>query len=174
MIVVVIGGMVLHNLIVFRKKLILHRIGQPRILFRMTLAQRIQHLALLTSFFTLVLTGFALKYPSSWLAMVFVNEAVRSIVHRVAGVVLIVVSLFHIWYVSTNPDGRQLIKDMLPDWKDVTDVREAFLLLPGVQRTAPAVPPLHLCREGRVLGVGLGHVRHGQNRTDGLVQGRGG
>ena len=33
-----IGGMVLHNLIVFRKKLILHRIGQPRILFRMTLA----------------------------------------------------------------------------------------------------------------------------------------
>ena len=36
MIIGVIGGMVLHNLIVFRKKLILHRIGQPRILFRMT------------------------------------------------------------------------------------------------------------------------------------------
>ena len=28
----VIGGMVLHNLIIFRKKLIMHRIGQPRIL----------------------------------------------------------------------------------------------------------------------------------------------
>src|SRR5208283_4823387 len=137
MIVVVIGGMVLHNLIVFRKKLILHRIGQPRILFRMTLAQRIQHLALLTSFFTLVFTGFALKYPSSWLAMVFVNEAVRSVVHRVAGVVLIVVSLFHIWYVTTNPDGRQLIKDMLPDWKDVTDVREAFLYYLGYSEKRP-------------------------------------
>ena len=36
MIVAVIGGMVLHNLIIFRKKLKLHRIGQPRILFRMT------------------------------------------------------------------------------------------------------------------------------------------
>ena len=74
MIVGVIGGMVLHNLIVFRKKLVLHRIGHPRILFRMTLAQRIQHLTLLISFFTLVLTGFALRYPSSWLAVDFVNE----------------------------------------------------------------------------------------------------
>ncbi len=61
MIIAVIGGMVLHNLIVFRKKLILHRIGQPRILFRMTLMQRAQHLTLLISFFTLVLTGFALQ-----------------------------------------------------------------------------------------------------------------
>ena len=41
MIIAVIGGMVLHNLIIFRKKLILHRIGQARILFRMTLKQRV-------------------------------------------------------------------------------------------------------------------------------------
>ncbi len=126
MIVVVIGGMVLHNLIVYRKKLILHRIGQPRILFRMTLGQRIQHLALLISFFVLVLTGFALRYPSSWLAMIFVHELVRSYIHRIAGVVLIAVSLYHTWYVIKTADGRQLIKDMLPDWKDVTDARDAF------------------------------------------------
>ncbi len=130
--------MVLHNLIVFRKKLILHRIGQPRILFRMTLGQRIQHLALLISFFTLVLTGFALRYPSSWLAMIFVHELVRSYIHRIAGVVLIAVSLFHLWYVIKTADGRQLIKDMLPDWKDVTDARDAFRYLPGLQRSAPA------------------------------------
>jgi cytochrome b subunit of formate dehydrogenase len=126
MIFAVIGGMVLHNLIVYRKKLILHRIGQPRILFRMTLAQRIQHLTLLVSFFTLVLTGFALRYPQSWLAVIFVNELVRSYIHRIAGVVLIAVSLFHVWYVIARPEGRQLIKDMLPDWKDVTDARDAF------------------------------------------------
>jgi len=126
MIVGVIGGMVLHNLIILRKKLILHRIGQPRILFRMTRAQRAQHLTLLISFFTLVLTGFALRYPSSWLAAIFVNEIVRSYIHRIAGVVLIAVSLFHVWYVIKTQDGRSMIKDMLPDWKDVTDVRDAF------------------------------------------------
>ncbi|HEY1731859.1 MAG TPA: cytochrome b/b6 domain-containing protein, partial [Terriglobales bacterium] len=126
MIFAVIGGMVLHNLIVFRKKLILHRIGQPRMLFRMSLGQRIQHLTLLLSFFTLVFTGFALRYPQSWLAIIFVNELVRSYIHRIAGVVLIAVSLFHLWYVIAKPEGRQLIKDMLPDWKDVTDARDAF------------------------------------------------
>jgi cytochrome b subunit of formate dehydrogenase len=137
MIFAVIGGMVLHNLIVFRKKMILHRIGQPRILFRMTLAQRIQHLTLLTSFFTLVLTGFALRYPNSWLAVIFVNEMVRSYIHRIAGVVLIGVSLYHVWYLITNPDGRQLLKDMLPDWKDVTDARDAFRFYLGYSDKRP-------------------------------------
>jgi cytochrome b subunit of formate dehydrogenase len=137
MIVAVIGGMILHNLIVWRKKLILHRIGQPRILFRMTLGQRIQHLTLLISFFTLVLTGFALKYPSSWLAVVFVNELVRSYIHRIAGVVLIGVSLFHAWYLITRPEGRRLLKDMLPDWKDVTDARDAFRYYLGYSETRP-------------------------------------
>ncbi len=137
MIVAVIGGMVLHNLIIFRKKLKLHRIGQPRILFRMSRKQRAQHLTLLISFFTLVLTGFALKYPNSWLAVLFINESVRSIVHRVAGVVLIAVSLYHLYYVSTNPDGRQLVRDMLPDWKDVTDVRDAMRYYLGLSDQRP-------------------------------------
>ena len=137
MIIGVIGGMVLHNLIVFRKKLILHRIGQPRILFRMTRGQRVQHIILLSSFFLLVLTGFALRYPSSWLGTLFVNEAVRSIVHRVAGVVLIAVSLFHLWYVVKNPDGRRMIQDMLPDWKDVTDARDAFRYYLGYSEQRP-------------------------------------
>ena len=148
MIVAVIGGMVLHNLLVFRKKLLLHRIAHPRILFRMTLAQRVQHLTLLISFFTLVLTGFALRYPSSWLAIAFVNEHVRSLIHRIAGVVLIAVSLYHIWYLITNADGRQLIKDMLPDWKDVTDVRDALLYYLGLRDEAADVPPLLLRRKG--------------------------
>ena len=137
MIVVVIGGMLLHNAIVFRKKLILHRIGQARILFRMTRSQRVQHLVLLGSFFTLVLTGFALRYPTSWLAIVFLNESVRSIIHRVSGVVLISVSLYHVWYLITNPDGRQLIIDMLPDWKDVTDVRDALRYYLGLSHQRP-------------------------------------
>ena len=137
MIVGVIGGMVLHNLIIFRKKLILHRIGQPRILFRMTRAQRAQHLTLLISFFTLVLTGFALRYPSSWLAAIFINELVRSYVHRIAGVVLIAVSLFHIWYIIKTKDGRSMIKDMLPDWKDVTDARDAFRYYLGYSNQRP-------------------------------------
>ena len=137
MIVGVIGGMVLHNLIIFRKKLKLHRIGQPRILYRMSPLQRAQHLTLLISFFTLVLTGFALRYPNSWLAAAFINETVRSVIHRIAGVILIAVSLFHIYYIARDPDGRRLVKDMLPDWKDVTDVRDAFWFYLGISDQRP-------------------------------------
>ena len=78
-----------------------------------------------------------MHHPQSWLGIIFVKEAVRSVVHRVAGVVLIVVSLYHIWYIITKPDGRQLIKDMLPDWKDVTDVRDAFRYYLGVSEQRP-------------------------------------
>ena len=89
MIVFTIGGMVLHNLILFRRKLQDSRKGSPRILFRMSKLQRIQHLSLLISFFVLVFTGFALKYPNSLFALLLGNsETFRSVVHRVAGVVL--------------------------------------------------------------------------------------
>ena len=137
MIVVVIGGMVLHNILVFRKKLILHRISHPRTVQRMNLTQRIQHFSLLISFITLVLTGFALRYPSSWLADAFVNEHVRSLIHRFAAVVMIVAGLYHVRYLVTTADGRQLAKDMLPDWKDVTDVRDALLYYLGYSEQRP-------------------------------------
>ncbi len=67
----------------------------------------------------------------------FVNEPVRSDVHRVAGVVLIVVSFFHLWYIIKTPDGRRLIKDMLPEWKDVTDARDAFRYYLGARDQRP-------------------------------------
>jgi cytochrome b subunit of formate dehydrogenase len=137
MIVVVIGGMVLHNLIIFRKKLIQHRLSHPRPVQRMNFLQRIQHLTLLTSFITLVLTGFALKYPGSWLAIAFVNEHVRSLIHRIAGVTMIAVSLYHVWYLVSKPDGRQMLIDMLPDWKDVTDARDAMLYYVGYSTQRP-------------------------------------
>ena len=51
--------------------------------------------------------------------------------------VLIAVSLFHLWYVIRTADGRRLIKDMLPDWKDVTDARDAFRYYLGYSDQRP-------------------------------------
>jgi hypothetical protein len=63
LILLVIGGMVLHNAILWRAKPIARHRGQTHTVLRMTPNQRRQHLLLLSSFFVLVLTGFALKYP---------------------------------------------------------------------------------------------------------------
>ena len=91
MIVRWVGFMFLHNLMIFVRKLSDRRkhgghvTNGPRIVVRMTKNQRIQHFLLLASFFTLVITGFALKYPVAATRFIFVNETGRSYLHRFAG-----------------------------------------------------------------------------------------
>ncbi len=122
MILGVIGGMVLHNLIIWRRKAILRRDAYPRTVTRMNRGQRWQHFTLLASFFTLVITGFALKYPDSWLSLIpGMGERLRGILHRTAGVVMIGAGVYHIVYALLTRDGRKLIVDLLPEPKDATD-----------------------------------------------------
>ena len=123
MIFAVIGGMVLHNLIIWRRKALLMRDAYPRTVTRMTASQRWQHLTLLISFIVLVITGFALKYPDSWLSMLpGMGERVRGIAHRIAAVAMIGASVYHIVYAALTRDGRRLVLDLLPEPKDATDV----------------------------------------------------
>jgi cytochrome b subunit of formate dehydrogenase len=118
-----IGFMVLHNFLVWRKKALAKRKDPRRIVVRMEPEQRIQHMLLLISFFTLVITGFALKYPESMFARaLLIGEEVRSWIHRIAGTVLIVVSVYHVFYLAAKKSGRQMFADMLPAPKDATDV----------------------------------------------------
>ena len=126
LIAMVIGGMLIHNLLVWRKKAIAKRRLVARPILRMTGRQRFQHWLLLTSFIVLVLTGFALKYPDSWLATVLgASEPFRRITHRVAGVVMIAVGIFHVWYVAFTAEGRKGMIDLLPRRKDITDLVQA-------------------------------------------------
>src|SRR5581483_10878057 len=123
MIVAVIGAMLLHNFIIWRRKALLRRRSENRLVTRMSKVQRYQHVVLLLSFFVLVLTGFALKYPDSWFAsMLSLGERVRSLTHRVAGVLLIGAGVFHLIYVILTRAGRRLMGDLLPEPKDASDV----------------------------------------------------
>ena len=138
-----IGFMLLHNLIVLRKKLALRMKGHvhvshgPRVVERMTRKQRIQHVLLFTTFFTLVFTGFALKYPNSMLATVFVNELLRSWLHRFAGVLMIVTGFYHVWYLGFDPEGRKMFFAMLPELKDATDTLDVFRYYLGFSDRKP-------------------------------------
>ena len=120
MIFAVIGGMLLHNFIIWRSKVIARRKLQQTFVTRMPLRFRIQHAALLTSFFLLVLTGFALKFPDSWFAsMLTLGEHMRGLLHRIAAVVLIAVSLYHLFDIAITRAGRQLARDLFPTLDDV-------------------------------------------------------
>jgi cytochrome b subunit of formate dehydrogenase len=105
-------------------------IRDDEIFERMTLSERLQHLALILCFVTLVLTGLPLLlYPSVGLKKMFFFEASfawRGFLHRLAGTGLILVSVFHLYYVGFTRRGRDLFWALMLRRKDVTDVWESF------------------------------------------------
>lgn len=134
----VIGGMFLHNFIIWRSKAVAQRHMQNPMMQRMSVNQRWQHLVLLTSFIVLVITGFALKFPNSWFAEALgMGEHVRSIVHRIAGVALIVAGFYHAFYLVIAPEGHRLIRDIAPRPHDLKDVWTAMLYYLGLSKTKP-------------------------------------
>ena len=138
MILLVIGGMFLHNFIIWRRKAIARRNAQHRTVVRLTRNQRWQHGLLMLTFTVLVVTGFALKYPDSWFAGVFgMGERLRSIVHRVAGVALIVLCMYHIVYAAVTREGRQWIGAIAPAPKDAFDAWGTMRYYLGLGREKP-------------------------------------
>jgi cytochrome b subunit of formate dehydrogenase len=92
----------------------------------MSLSERIQHGALLISFFTLVLTGFALKFPDAWWVAPIRDISplmfqARGILHRAAGVAMVLAGLYHVYYLLATPRGKRLLRDLIPVRKDITD-----------------------------------------------------
>ena len=138
LIIGVIGGMFLHNFIVWRSKAVARRHMQNPMMQRMSTNQRWQHLILLTSFIILVVTGFALKFPDSWFAdLLGMGEHVRSTVHRMAGVILIAAGFYHVFYIAIADEGRRLLRDIAPTPKDLTDVMQAMRYYLGLGGAKP-------------------------------------
>lgn len=128
-----IGFMALHNGAVFVKKVRARYQSAHLEVPRMDLSQRLQHMVLAASFIWLAISGFALKFPESWFAwMMGSNEQLRSWSHRVAGVVLLLVGAYHIYYVVANRKGRNLVKDLMPTPKDARDLAVNAKYLAGI------------------------------------------
>ena len=105
-------------------------IHDDEVFIRMTLAERLQHVVLMICFVLLVLTGLPLLIdPSVWLHKIFSIEnsfAWRGLIHRTAGTGLIILSIYHLFYVSCTRRGREIFRALMPVTKDITDVLEAF------------------------------------------------
>ncbi len=108
---------------------------------RLTLAQRIQHVALFTSFFTLVLTGIPLLFHDiPFLQKLFFFPSsfwLRGIVHRIAGVMLMGVGIFQIGYVIVSRHGNSDFHKIIPTPKDAWDSINLFLYNLGVRDEKP-------------------------------------
>jgi len=141
LIFMVIGGMLAHNFIIWRAKAIARRKLEHRFVTRMPLRFRWQHAVLLSSFILLVLTGFALRFPDSWFAsMLSLGERMRHLLHRVAAVVLIGVSIFHTFDLLLTRDGRRLARDLFPALDDVKGAWQNLSFYLGFSRIKPDFP----------------------------------
>jgi formate dehydrogenase gamma subunit len=138
LIIVTIGAMAIHNALAWRKKAVLKRRAERRVILRMTRTQRWQHWLLIISFTILVITGFALKYPDSWLsALLGTSEAFRRIAHRAAGVILLAVGVFHVFYMLLAKEGRKGLLDFLPRKQDLRDFIQNIRYYLGLAATRP-------------------------------------
>jgi formate dehydrogenase gamma subunit len=134
----VVGSLLVHNLLAWGRKAVALRRRTPRTVLRMTRSQRVQHLALLLSFTILAVTGFALKYPDSWVAWLLgSDELIRRWSHRLAGVLMLGLGVFHLVYVIATREGRQLVKDLWPTGRDGRDLIANARILLGGQAQKP-------------------------------------
>ena len=108
---------------------------------RFSLVFRIQHMVLLGSCLVLMLTGIPLKFASTpWAAAFFHligGVRVGGIIHRIGAVGLIGVGVFHLFYIALCKDGRHNFRELLPRFKDVTDVCKNVFYFLGWSKKAP-------------------------------------
>jgi cytochrome b subunit of formate dehydrogenase len=143
---VTVIGMLLHNLLDLVKKT---RYPEPRlrrppehrtVKERMSPAFRIAHGLAAVSFFVLVYTGFALKYPESWWAglLNFSGGELRGISHRIAAVGLIGACFLHFAHIAVSAKARRQMSAFLPGTRDFREFLHRVSYNLGLRSEPPA------------------------------------
>jgi cytochrome b subunit of formate dehydrogenase len=127
LIVLVIGGMVLHNGAdyvrkmqdLYRKRREWEHPGYERL----NRSERIQHVLTFSTFIILAITGFALKFK--WSLPLLADETnvfLRTWGHRAAAIVMVATSLYHVYYAVSTARGRDQFQRMMPTLQDARDI----------------------------------------------------
>ena len=122
-----IGFMLFHNGLDWLAKLRRHKPhhGTGEQLPRMNKWFRITHGMVMVSFITLVITGFALKFPDAgWVSAFGLHGAgaFRSILHRIAAVVISAATMLHFVHLFLVKRDRVILWELLPNWQDAKDI----------------------------------------------------
>ena len=82
----------------------------------------------------------------------------RGWLHRLAGVVLMGASVYHVIYLMTQRDGRRWMKAMLPKVRDVRDAVETVGYNLGYRHRAPRYPRFNYAEKAEYLALVWGTV----------------
>ncbi len=142
LIVLTIGGMAAHNaVIMIRFARERYREAKSGRVVRWKTPEILWHFLLFVSFVTLIITGFAFRYPDSWWSswMTHTPNAfiLRGVAHRVAGVLLIGLFFYSIMRSVGTRRGWQQIKAKFPVLADSTQVVQNVLYSVGLSSEHP-------------------------------------
>ncbi len=150
----IIGGMVIHNLIILNWHMLRAKRRQEsgQTITRFDRMQIVQHLVLTVTFIGLAVTGFALKFPdAAWvraLSALGLHEGLRSVIHRVMAVLLIAFGVFHIGYILFSRRGREELIALIPTKKDAKDVWLSLMFHIGLSQDKPQFGQFEYSQKG--------------------------
>lgn len=113
----------------------------PEMVLWMPLALRLQHGVLVLSVLFLCLSGFVLHFHQSAVAAFFIRLeggfAARGIIHRIAGIGMAVVVMWHFVYVVFTEEGHRQLMKLVPATKDLRDFAAQVRMNFGQDVAAP-------------------------------------
>jgi cytochrome b subunit of formate dehydrogenase len=145
LIALTIGGMVGHNTLMMARHAVtkLHRERKrgPGVYQRFNKGQTWGHLVLTVAFIVLTISGFALRFPESWVTRwFFFGDAgleLRSGIHRVAAIVLVAVTVINILYVIFTRGGRKELGSLWLRFRDGKDALHNLAYFVGLAKHPP-------------------------------------
>ena len=106
---------------------------------RFSLNLRIQHFVLITTTIMLILTGVPLKFPkndvSQFIINLFSGTAGARSVHHLFALGMIAAGIYHLFYIFWFGKGRKDFFELLPKFKDFTDLTGQLKYYLGFRKT---------------------------------------
>jgi formate dehydrogenase gamma subunit len=134
----------------------------PTEVIRLNCHERIQHLVVFLTFFLLVITGYMLKLPETWILKLGPwGEVIfyyRGLIHRICGVAMILGALYHGVYLFACKDGRSFLKDMIPTWKDAKDIAHNIAYFLGRKSEPPKTARFDYKEKAEYLALVAGTI----------------
>ena len=129
---------------------------------RFNLSQRLQHILMIVSFTTLVLTGVPQKYIwASWAQTMVLGLGgidLTRIIHRTSAIIFILEAVYHFGGVLVTVLRGRFVPSMIPGMKDVKDALAYFRYCFGLEARRPLFDRFDYRQKWEYWGVFLGGI----------------
>ena len=131
-------------------------------ILRFNLLERIQHIILFVTMIVLLITGLSLTYYDTWLGKIFIGLEGglenRGKIHIYFAFVLMILGIFHAFYVTFSDKGHNEISEIKYRRKDFRDLVKSFKSNFGLSKERPKFGRYNLAQKFQYWGVILGSI----------------